>query len=292
MLASIAFVGRRIVQHVDALGARLDGRSVAWSAAGAVAYAASLFLLSFAWWKLLRWQGATVGVRVSHRLYSRTQIAKYLPGNVFHFVARHVAFRGYGASDGALGLAAVCEALGLAGAALLLGLPGLPVALARDSWPLSGSALGRSSIVGLVLIGLAAAVWYGLRGRRPKPEWSLHALVQQARRLLALSPLYVLFMLASAAAAVFLHASSTPGPLRLEVGPAYTLSWLCGFLVPGASGGLGVREAVLVLLLGDDPSVLYVAVGMRLVTTLGDVLFLALGMSIGPAKTERARTRR
>ena len=54
------------------------------------------------------------------------------------------------------------------------------------------------------------------------------------------------------------------------------LAWLTGFLVPGASGGLGVREATMLLLLTPqigEPTALALALSTRLITTLGDVLF-------------------
>ncbi|SHJ01119.1 lysylphosphatidylglycerol synthase domain-containing protein [Desulfofundulus thermosubterraneus] len=61
----------------------------------------------------------------------------------------------------------------------------------------------------------------------------------------------------------------------------FAVSWIAGYLTPGAPAGLGVRESVLVLLLSS----LYgsgVAVGLsltlRVATTLGDGLAFALGL--------------
>jgi len=62
----------------------------------------------------------------------------------------------------------------------------------------------------------------------------------------------------------------------LFIASAYVLAWLTGFLVPGASGGLGVREAALLLLLTPqtgEPAALALALSTRLITTLGDVVF-------------------
>ena len=53
----------------------------------------------------------------------------------------------------------------------------------------------------------------------------------------------------------------------------FALAWVAGFLTPGAPGGLGVREAILVAALdpiyGGAPA-LAVTVCLRLVTTAGD----------------------
>jgi uncharacterized membrane protein YbhN (UPF0104 family) len=73
---------------------------------------------------------------------------------------------------------------------------------------------------------------------------------------------------------------------------AYLRAWLTGFAVPGAPGGLGVRESVLVLLLsGADDAMaapaLGLGLGMRLVSTLGDVICAASVLAI--ARKAKAR---
>jgi uncharacterized membrane protein YbhN (UPF0104 family) len=63
----------------------------------------------------------------------------------------------------------------------------------------------------------------------------------------------------------------------------FTLSWLAGFLIPGAPAGLGVREAVLVtfLILWMNPfSAASLALLIRLTTTLGDAAAFLLGLLI------------
>jgi hypothetical protein len=56
---------------------------------------------------------------------------------------------------------------------------------------------------------------------------------------------------------------------------AFSLAWTAGLVVPGAPGGLGVFESVLLLRLGSalpDPALLAVALGYRLVVTAADLL--------------------
>jgi uncharacterized membrane protein YbhN (UPF0104 family) len=62
------------------------------------------------------------------------------------------------------------------------------------------------------------------------------------------------------------------------VAGAGLLAWLAGFVVPGAPGGLGVREAALLWLLAgqmDASQAGSVAVIMRVATTFADGLFAA-----------------
>ena len=64
------------------------------------------------------------------------------------------------------------------------------------------------------------------------------------------------------------------------VGPL-ALAWMAGFVVPGSSAGLGVRETILILALDgalDGQAGATVALALRLVTTLGDGVFCALAL--------------
>lgn len=56
---------------------------------------------------------------------------------------------------------------------------------------------------------------------------------------------------------------------------SYTLSWLVGFIVPGAPAGVGIKEAVMLEIVGNSLSAQTVALGMvviRVLLTLADVL--------------------
>ncbi len=69
----------------------------------------------------------------------------------------------------------------------------------------------------------------------------------------------------------------------LELTCLFTIAWLAGYVVPGAPGGLGVREIMIVFLLSPVLGV-GVATGLsltlRLTTVLGDALAFALGLAI------------
>lgn len=73
-----------------------------------------------------------------------------------------------------------------------------------------------------------------------------------------------------------------------EVAGAVALSWLAGFILPGASAGLGVREATLFLLLSGsmgDATSLALAVLLRVATTLGDGVFFLAALALRDRKT-------
>jgi hypothetical protein len=68
----------------------------------------------------------------------------------------------------------------------------------------------------------------------------------------------------------------------------FALAWVVGFVTPGAPGGLGVREGLMLLMLAPvftaaSASVLVIA--LRVATTLGDVLILAAGFLLLPRRS-------
>ena len=103
-----------------------------------VVYALTALLLAWAWWMALGGLGESrLSWRKTWRLYARTQIAKYLPGNVFHLVGRHIAAREEGVRDTVLAMVAGLEigmVLFSAGALSLLALDHLLSFFGRLPW--------------------------------------------------------------------------------------------------------------------------------------------------------------
>jgi hypothetical protein len=126
---SFAFIGERLWQGGawDLLRTRLEPLVLA-TLGGALLYGLSGFLLSAAWRQILAVERPPGPAARYHAVYGRTQIAKYLPGNVFHFVGRQVLGRELAHSQAALALASLLEAMLLVAVALSLA---LPLALAR-----------------------------------------------------------------------------------------------------------------------------------------------------------------
>ena len=45
-------------------------------------------MLAYAWWNLLEQFGASVSKRWAAKIYGLSQLAKYVPGNIFHLAGR------------------------------------------------------------------------------------------------------------------------------------------------------------------------------------------------------------
>ncbi|HSA79197.1 MAG TPA: hypothetical protein VLE23_00155 [Geminicoccaceae bacterium] len=279
---ALGFVGARLWQGGtwDLVRQHL-GLLLLATTGGVLIYGVAGFLLSAAWREILAAERPPGPAAAYHAVYGRTQIAKYLPGNCFHFVGRQVLGPALGHSQGALALASLVEGILLMAVAAGLA---LPVALPRfGGWSLVllGGALAALAVVAATP-GLARAR-FRPGGGAPAGRGGAY----RAGRLLRALALQAFFFAAAGGVLWFLAAllaappAVGPGPLTSIA--ALALAWAAGFVTPGAAAGVGVREAVLMVALdgslGPEASAV-TALAFRLVTTAGDGVFCALALAL------------
>jgi hypothetical protein len=284
-VASLAYVFWIVAAELG--GVRTDLAATELLARGALAsliYVAAATLLGVAWYFLLRLGGAgVVSLRTAWHMHGLSQLAKYLPGNVFHLAGRHHLGRQAGAGHRALLVATALEAASLLAVASLL-----VILFARGTLvdlPPLGRVDGRWLAAVLLASVLAAMAW-----RLRRQGW------RAARDAAAAWACLASFFVLVGAAGVLLLSEIVPstswGWFPAFVG-AYALAWSLGFLVPGAPGGLGVREAVLVGLLGPSAGLgelALFALLFRVVSMVGDVGYFALAALLRPGRgTEESR---
>lgn len=249
---------------------------------GAVLYAFSKFLIGFAWHKLTVFMGNTdIDLNDNLKIFARTQIAKYIPGNIFHLAGRHAVCKSLGFTHGGLAGAAVYEFVGVITAAGLIAIAGLIL------WEFRIDQIRLIMLLAtIVLAGLAPALLNFLSGRIKFLNDLTVRNKTYGEIFFTLSGIYFLYLLFFIISGVIFYALillfggqgfSTP------IGPVitiYALSWVIGYITPGASGGMGVREAVIIAFLSGivgEPASILVALTLRLITIIGD--FLVFGFS-------------
>jgi uncharacterized membrane protein YbhN (UPF0104 family) len=187
-------------------------------------------------------------VRAGARIWFLSNLARYVPGNVWSFVgAVELARREGVARPVTLAVMAFTQVLSV-GVALLAGLPVLLAERAR---------LGRPALLGAVAVALvaaAAAVFrrqlVGLAGRR-LPGLDGGGLVPAPGTVALLAAGYAAYWVVTGLAFAALVASVhrlAPGEVPLVVA-AYAAAYAVGFLSLLTPAGLGVREGVLVVAL-------------------------------------------
>jgi glycosyltransferase 2 family protein len=290
---SLYYVGRSLLGHFDEiLTLEWGRRGIAVTLAGTIAYTLSLVALA-ASWTVIAISALPDGrqLAIAIRIYARTGIAKYLPGNIFHLVGRQVLGRALGVSQARLAVATAAEialsllSVWLVASAVFAALPG----------PISRGL----SLLGLALGALAATAFVSPSLLRRAAPWTapiLDRVVGDARGAefgfaLALNLAFFL-CLAIIAGSVFRALTGEALPL-MQVGAVYLCAWLAGYIVPGASGGLGVREAALLVLLDEaagEPPLLAFALAMRLQSILGDLMLFAASYAFPPRWPAGAKT--
>lgn len=269
-LAGAVFVALRLAQHWNSQDFSSIS-SAAWAGVAglAVLYGASNMLLALSWAHILRQCKARVTRTWAMRAYGLSQLAKYVPGNVFHLVSRQALGMSAGVPAGALAKSSLWDLGLIALAAVPFGWLAAPLA-APIVPPWAGVACSLATAMAISQY----LVWLG----RP------HAAA--AFRLSAL------FHCASAAIFVILLQTivmreADEAGSWLLVGAAYVIAWMAGFVTPGAPAGLGIRELVLLLLLRNtvaDAHVVAAVVLGRAVTITGDLLFFCASFSISGRK--------
>jgi uncharacterized membrane protein YbhN (UPF0104 family) len=240
-------------------------------------YGLILLLLAKSWQILLRSAGPRPAPEC--RLvatYALTQFAKYVPGNVFHLAGRHAVLTKKGFSQRSLLVSTLHENLVLIlsatclGAVLLILFPGASLTAALHGTGVPPVLLSPAARTVSAIAVLGAVTWIAAATFRRFARVDI-------RRPLILDGIF--FAAQGLFFVLLLHAVS--GEFHPEALGVITVSWLVGFLTPGAPGGVGVREiAILFLLKGSvQPEEAVLAAGLyRLVSFGGDLLFFGYGV--------------
>jgi uncharacterized membrane protein YbhN (UPF0104 family) len=270
LLAALVFLGLEVsAQWSDLRSWRPERGEVAVLLGLAGAHAAALFLLAEGWHRIV----GLWGCEPRHRTYfafTVSQVGRYLPGNVAHLLGRALFLRGGQLSDRDLARATFTE-ISTTPAGALLVLAAIAPAVPRDvlgPWP---EAVRLALLAGPIM---ALAGWWLLRrglGGLPPVSDLLGPILLAAASMAVLGGMF--------AAVMALVAPVPP----LTVMAAALVAWLAGYATPGAPGGLGTREAVLLLTLGpvsDAASLLLATVLFRLTTTAGELACFAAGWPV------------
>ena len=237
-----------------------------------------------AWRRLLADLGSPIHLAPAGGIFFVGQLGKYVPGSVWAIVAqaemaaRLDVPRRRTAVTGLLnvGLAAVCG--------FIVGLPALPLLVTRDSTASTGWAvLLAAPLLVLVLWPrlLNAGIAFGLRVLRREPLE--HRL--SGRAVLFTVVCFCLSWTCSGVsvlvlAQTFVEPGTDVGRLVLSTVSGFALAAALSMFTVVLPAGVGVREGLLVLLLGpviSVPAAAAVVVVARFMTVVADIVFAAGG---------------
>lgn len=257
-LLGVVFVIMRLNIYIEQIDlTRFD--TTAWSLIGllAFAYGTANVLLAQAWWHLLVFFDVEVERKWAVKTYGLSQLAKYVPGNIFHLAGRQALGMAAGLPAGALAKSTLWELGLIATAGAIFGLLATPLVWSELSIPASTGAFGLISA--LVII-------------------SLHWLLSPSASAALIWQIFFLTISGSVfIGALFLVTPSIAAFSTFSVlCGSYVIAWLAGLVTPGAPAGVGVREMVLLFLLKGmvaEADLLLTIVLGRMVTVAGDFFY-------------------
>ncbi len=211
--------------------------------------------------------------RVTWPSYGVTQVAKYLPGNVLHYVGRHIWLTRRGVPQRAIITSAVWEAALLSGAALFVGsiacyLSDIPLPRVGD---VDLALILKAMAPALLVAAAAVAALRPVLGR-------FKAMVPPTPALLRAGVASIGFFVGQGLAFSLVLTTVGARP-SADAWVIANLSWVVGYLTPGAPGGVGSREATLVFLatpLVGAPHALILAALFRVVSIIADLVCFLL----------------
>jgi glycosyltransferase 2 family protein len=261
--------------HIDAVG---------WSI---LAIAIGVTLLAHTWagwiWTwILRDLNQTVPSILFIQVYLKTNIAKYIPGNIWHHYGRIMAAKSVGVSAGAAALSVLLEPLLMAAAALIIIVFFGRQLAATDStfiWQIARllALVGVLCLLHPRFLNQAIAFLQRLKAKNSDSTIAINIERYPLRPLLGELGFLVLrgtgFILT-----IYALGSVNLSQIPLLLG-AFSFAWLVGFVVPGAPGGLGVFEATAIAIMQNRfPAGLIIsaAVLYRLISILAETMGYAL----------------
>ncbi len=193
---------------------------------GVIVYLTLVMALAWAW---LVWLSFVHPIAITG-IYLRSQALKYLPGNIFHFAYRHQQSKKLGVPHTLLIKASINEGIVLIIVATILSLP-LLIKIFIPQWHLNHSLI--ILIPELVLLIISVYFISTLK------TWMT---------ILA----YLYYFLGMGTICWFVALTLNINLDFWQLLAAYAASWLTGYIIPGAPGGIGVRESAFILLINQS----------------------------------------
>ncbi len=252
-----------------------------------IALGVTLFAHIFAgyvWSWILRFLSYRVSGTWGAQTYLKTNIAKYLPGNVWHFYGRITAAKQIGIAIAPATLSILLESLLMAGAACLFAMLAARFAFAG----FRSTAWLQVAMAIVILIAIHPIFLNLILKQVGKLKQSAPIQLNRYPLLPLFGELGFLGLRSIGFVLTFLALRPISGAdLPLLIG-GFAWAWLLGFIIPGLPGGVGVFEAIAVAVFSQAfPSgqVLAAVALYRLINTIAE------GMGAGLAAIDDRRSR-
>lgn len=211
------------------------------------------------------------------RIHFKTAIAKYVPSNVMHYAGRHFMGKQIGINHATILISNLMELTLVIFSAAIIVLCALSMGVVDIPQTLR-MYYDKYNMPYLVIFCICMIVFFCFIWRKAKAK-SCNTSISILLGLLSMVANYLIFF--STAGTIFFLIFVGIGdvdfnfPTLFYFVAVYICAWALGFITPGAPGGIGVRESIMVVMLSGTIAPQTALVGallFRLVTILGEFL--------------------
>lgn len=297
MIAALAFVVKKLLDMDISLSQFRDIKVISALVLCLLITAVIIIFSCYPWLVFTRsLSGRKIPFSTAMPVYTQSNLYKYLPGNVFQYVGRNQLAADMDISHVDVACATVLDVLFCVfwTAVISVVMLGGRIAELMAKYGRNLLIVGAVGILLVILLILAVRLKFRDKFKAYISRYS-KAFAKGNRPMLLRGAFYYLLQNSVSAAMYFVCLSlivpqAKTGELIALTG-AFMFAWIIGFVTPGAPGGIGIREGVMLLVCGDkfaDRIVLFVLV-MRIASIGADVAAFIIGKIFG-AKAERTKS--
>lgn len=249
-----------------------------------VIYAGAIICMSIPWRSMVYLiTGQKIAFQEVAEVSTRANVMKYIPGNIFQYIGRNSLAVNKGLKHSDVALSTLMDVIINLGSVFLLTLIfsvqtlSLWIRQYMQAWHIGVIIGGAFAVIGALIwlrkmfYSKFQEVWDRIFCKNGIIIICMNVVVYAGLCILTTAVYMVVLMV--------LERSLYTIDVCFMMAGAILVSWILGFITPGAPGGIGVREAVLIVLLegiiSEDAIILGVVVN-RVVSILGDLLAMVI----------------
>lgn len=214
---------------------------------------------------------------------TKSNLARYIPGNVAHYASRNIIGTKYELRQKAMVLASLAELLLviLVSGIIILALmfPKIQIVMYELLGERSSNLEGMVGFFILLFLIIVVIAFFLLR---EKIENFKFYVFKGIKSTIIYFFYHLINLLVFGGMIIYIFKVGTFDQI-INLGGCYLIAWLIGMITPGAPGGIGIREYILLVLLREtteESAVLQMAVLMRMITLGGDILAAVEGFLV------------
>ena len=278
-LICFAFIGNSIYGNFDSLSNQTIGKKeILWLLGGILFSFLSIIINAYAWKLLINNIGFNSNKLNIIKIFLATNIYKYLPGGIWHFVSRFNTLRLYLSTEKALESVLLEPLLMLVAGLIFVPFSGHSIAIFMICW---SSTLVFLPVFRKFLIKKMKAIKANFftkidhlnDEKLVKNNQNISTKMFYPYKALFVEIIFILFRFLGFLCCI--NAFSIGSLISHgQLISSFSLAWIIGLIVPAAPGGLGVFESVILFSLGShlpEASLLASLLFYRLISTISDI---------------------